>query len=758
MKSLLVAFLLLASALSVRAGILTVGPEPSADYASISDAISAASDGDTIVVAPGVYEERIDFGGLSITLTSRDPLDFISVRSTVITTKFGYSVSFTSGETRDAVLMGFTITGRGIRCTGSSPAIAHNVIDECSNSAITGRNGATPLITSNTITNNLDSAIVDCHGPITSNTMLSNTADNGAAIYDCDGEIKNNIFAGNVASSTSLSNGNGGALAFCDGLIACNTFVGNIARNTRRPESHGFGGAVYECYGTIENNIFAGNTANSGGAIYADQTTVACDYSLFHNNTPDHAAGTVTLSTGTLYANPAFATDGAWDDNGTPDDFADDFWVDGDYHLKSRQGRYKPSARQWIVDTAMSPAIDAGKPDADWKAELWPHGKRANIGAFANTPEASMSMHSLGDIADFNQDLWVDFVDLAILSQLWLTPEAPVAPDLTRDGNVDFYDLAVFVSRWTPTPVVPVPPKPDPMTWDVQPRAISPYGIEMTATTAVSTDNSGVEYLFQEHYALNIDSGWVSFGPSETPRWELENLTPDTYYLFRVKARNIDNQLETEWSHSRPARTWEEDIYVPLPNPAEWLVRPYPTSSGTIAMTAVEATDPSGVEYRFDCVSHPALSSQWQDSPSYSVTGLGGGKYIFTVQYRDKSPARNAGLTSLEAAVDFLAPTPNPMQWDPENLPHLVQANPNDGLSYYAVMGCVEAEDENEPVQYYFYCDDEPKIAPQGFSSGWIDDPEWSVKVGRRQPYRFRVKARDAAGNETEWSSIVIAY
>ena len=50
-------------------------------------------------------------------------------------------------------------------------------------------------------------------------------------------------------------------------------------------------------------------------------------------------------------------------------------------------------------------------------------------------------------------------------------------------------------------------------------------------------------------------------------------------------------------------------------------------------------------------------------------------------------------------------------------------------------------------------CDLKPGIDPDGFSSGWIDDPTWSVWIGRaNQGLRFRVKARDIYGNETEWS------
>ncbi len=42
-------------------------------YPSIQQAIIDCNDGDTVIVAPGVYYETINFSGKDIVLTSRDP-------------------------------------------------------------------------------------------------------------------------------------------------------------------------------------------------------------------------------------------------------------------------------------------------------------------------------------------------------------------------------------------------------------------------------------------------------------------------------------------------------------------------------------------------------------------------------------------------------------------------------------------------------------------------------------------------------------
>jgi hypothetical protein len=45
------------------------------EYGSIQTAINACSDGDTVLVKPGVYFEIINFQGKDITVTSTDPDD-----------------------------------------------------------------------------------------------------------------------------------------------------------------------------------------------------------------------------------------------------------------------------------------------------------------------------------------------------------------------------------------------------------------------------------------------------------------------------------------------------------------------------------------------------------------------------------------------------------------------------------------------------------------------------------------------------------
>jgi hypothetical protein len=88
---------------------------------------------------------------------------------------------------------------------------------------------------------------------------------------------------------------------------------------------------------------------------------------------------------------PHFNNPGYWDPNGTPEDITDDFWVEGDYHLKSQAGRWDPNSQAWIQDDVTSPCIDAGNPRSSTGEEPEPNGGIINMGVYGGTAEASKS-------------------------------------------------------------------------------------------------------------------------------------------------------------------------------------------------------------------------------------------------------------------------------------------------------------------------------------------------------------------------------
>ncbi len=209
------------------------------------------------------------------------------------------------------------------------------------------------------------------------------------------------------------------------------------------------------------------------------------------------------------------------------------------------------------------------------------------------------------------------------------------------------------------------PPTPNPMTWAVPSYTATPNSITLFSTTATD-DTSGVEYYFENFYAPVYNSGWIG-----VPTWTDTGLTPDTTYTYRVRARDTSvNQNQTGWSTLLDATTLPEgvvpDTTPPDPDPMEWDETITPTGLPReiygggepgvdiyATMTAVVATDPSGVEYRFICTTVGGLSSGWQSSNTYlKFVGAAGQALRFTIKTRDTSPNQNTtGPSSPVAAI-----------------------------------------------------------------------------------------------------------
>jgi hypothetical protein len=90
----------------------------------------------------------------------------------------------------------------------------------------------------------------------------------------------------------------------------------------------------------------------------------------------------------------------------------------GDFHLRSRYGRYWPEHNVWVIDPVTSPCIDAGDPNVYPAGERMPNGSRINMGAYGGTPFASMSDWSIK--GDLNHDGIVNMKDFTLIAENWL--------------------------------------------------------------------------------------------------------------------------------------------------------------------------------------------------------------------------------------------------------------------------------------------------------------------------------------------------
>jgi hypothetical protein len=121
-------------------------------------------------------------------------------------------------------------------------------------------------------------------------------------------------------------------------------------------------------------------------------------------------------------------------------------------------------------------------------------------------------------------------------------------------------------------------------------------------------------------------------------------------YDYSVRAHYLGDS-EFEGSVSAPVSFSVYDPHPPVPNPLTFALPPHEATPGSVTMTATTASDVSGVEYYFEAVSG-GQSSGWQDSPTYTDTGLQAGVVCtYRVRARDKSPMQNITSWSAPASV-----------------------------------------------------------------------------------------------------------
>ena len=453
------------------------GQTPETAFATIQYAINDCNDGDTVIIAPGTYtgegNRDIDFLGKAITVRSSDPNDATIVAATVIdcngtTSDPHRAFVFAGDENGNTVLDGLAITNGQMPTTPSKPEETCGGAVACFSASPTIRNcivgNSHALLGGGIFLMRSNARIVNCQ-------FTKNTATSGGAL--CGQEVDVSVYDCTFVGNESI---NGGALSLT-GSRACVdhcTFTANTAER--------WGGALGLSHSDVDvtNCLLTGNSASDGSAIMCEPgpvTVLNCTITdntahdgsaiLFHdlpiphggasgpgpgvsvlnsiiwNNpsrtgeqkpSPYGAAPNLScvedldvqpVGIGNTEADPCFVEPGYWDPNGTPEDANDDFWIDGDYHLKSQAGRWDPATASWARDDVTSPCIDAGDPMTPIGPEPFPNGGVVNMGAYGGTAEASKPWFAqplcetivAGDI---NGDCIVDFKDMAFITMHWL--------------------------------------------------------------------------------------------------------------------------------------------------------------------------------------------------------------------------------------------------------------------------------------------------------------------------------------------------
>ena len=361
-------------------------------FKTIQEGIVAASDGDIVVVAPGIYVENIQFRGKNIVLTSTDPLDPAIVANTVIDGNRADSVvTFSGTEDETSLLSGFTIRNGGLRSgAGISGAYSRHALATIQYNVIVGNSTSDAfgdiygtigggiaecdgLIQYNTIYGNISSGgggIADCDGTIRHNTISGNAAGQGGGYYACDGIIENNVISYNLGSglqsceavirNNTICRNSGGGLRGCSGAIVNCMIYGNWNAN--------LGGGLLYCWGPILNCTIVGNRAYmSGGGLYSCAGSIT-NCVIWGNSAPDGAQFDLELTTPPTYSCIEGLTE--LSDGNTNSDPLFTNPAKYDYHLL---------AGSPCINAGTNEVLDSLQTDID--GEERPFGLRVDIGA-----------------------------------------------------------------------------------------------------------------------------------------------------------------------------------------------------------------------------------------------------------------------------------------------------------------------------------------------------------------------------------------
>ena len=266
---------LMSAAPAAHAAILDVP----GSYSTIPAAITAASNGDVILVSPGTYTQNVSFGGKQLALRS-----VAGPGSTIISVSGGKGVVLGG----DSELSGFTITGAsssfgaGVEVSGAGTLIRGNIFD--GNAQTAGGYGAG-------IGGNSASPIID------GNIFRNHTADGQylsgvvSFINGSSPKIINNVFVDNTTRAINfvLPSGN-------SPVVVNNTFV----RNT-----------VAIKYGSFSLTTFRNNVlANNGIGLLLDYPGAlpTWEFNDVFGNSTNYSGGMPDLTGigGNISQNPLF--------------------------------------------------------------------------------------------------------------------------------------------------------------------------------------------------------------------------------------------------------------------------------------------------------------------------------------------------------------------------------------------------------------------------------------------------------------------
>jgi hypothetical protein len=287
-------------------------------------------------------------------------------------------------------------------------------------------------------------------------------------------------------------------------------------------------------------------------------------------------------------------------------------------------------------------------------------------------------------------------------------------------------------------------PLPNPMAFATAPTGASDTTITMAAVTA--TDVHGVSYYFTNVTDTNHNSGW-----QDSNLFTDTHLTPGTTYAYNVKARDKSAFLNATAASPDTNGTTLADLVPPTPATMSFAVAPNATSTTTITMTAITATDDASPPVMYSFTTATGHNSGWQLSTVYTDTNLTPGTtYTYSVQAQDNALNTNTASAPLSATTprvaDTNAPKPNPMAF-------ATGEEPNAMGSYTSItMSAWDANDDQGVSDYNF-----TNVTDPTHTSGWLsadaNAANWNhntltwvdTNLTANTTYAYNVRCRDKA-------------
>ncbi len=382
--------------------------------------------------------------------------------------------------------------------------------------------------------------------------------------------------------------------------------------------------------------------------------------------------------------------------------------------------------------------------------------------------------------------------------------DANLLPDTTYTYTVIARDKSFWKNETVPsasesatTNPDSTAPRPDPMTWASPPEMVNASTIIMTATTA--TDDSGVEYYFENTTDPNHDSGW-----QDSPLYIDTGLAPSTTYTYTITARDLSpgyNQTIPSAPASATTGISTSQIFINFQPDGSNIPIGYNPDYGyaygdrgsalyygwNVDHSEHARERGAHPDQRFDTLIHFRSGGVWEievpngeydvevttGDPLYdstctiNVEGVNYWNALYmninqfstltkTIQVSDGKLTIDQGTAAEKATricyviitpviEDQTPPIPNPMSW--HNAPNAVSSSE-------ITMTASTAYDESG-VEYYFDC-----ITPGGHDSDWQDSPTYTdTGLTNDTSYTYQVKARDKSinQNETAYSDPLLA-